>query len=806
MALLYPRLAQIQNSYRLLPANYYARPAMPVFYRGLNGFGQANRLATQNVEQQLKQWAVSPFSVNSDSYMERIRKQYGYADNGAYETMGTIGGIVGAGVGALLGSGFIQSPFKVGFLQSPIKKFNIFKADAWQSPFVSPEWRSPFNKNFDIKTSPKRTSRHNVLFSGASKETLEAIKNNPDLVKAYNDSVDIANKAKKAKKTAERAANKIAKNIRDQAKQSGMLIKKAEDAVTTATKNLDEAKASLEAVLKANPSKHTKAYRIAKQNLDAATEAATKASAGLDAIKATAKSEDILDAAETAAKALRAADAVKDATNAVEVATDALKAANITTDATRAGTKIAGKATGLLPWVGLAADTASLALSAAALKQSIEAGDTFNTVFNSIALGADTLAVVGDVLEFIPPLAPAGFVISIIAGVVSIGVSALQGWLAGETVGHSLTPEGAKAQRMFAENLYAGIIQRPISSVVTSLTVFGLPAVLGAFSRIESKNIFGRALSGIGTFLTSNALGVQARAALSMGAVQLVSGLTEKLDQKLPWAPENPEDVSFVSAISLYGDINDNLFGATRNKAILLGLVKNDPNAMIEGIARSWGNSDKMYHSISFDDVRQAAGIEGPPIVNSFISILGEILVDPQNFTEAVTHISQERFVADFVDAGYQVIKTAGVAAMTSKDPNVTKLGTLLGDKQGLFYGIGPQEAKRILSRLVRQVLADPHKDALKDEFNKIVISLGKASRIQLDGAEVFVYADKIRDQYDALHTLISEGMEGKFGSWIGVTEPIKQTVAKNIEQYKKILEDIKEGKKKLSEDETKLK
>ena len=128
MALLYPRLAQIQNSYRLLPANYYARPAMPVFYRGLNGFGQANRLATQNFEQQLKQWAVSPFSVNSESYMEKIRKQYGYADNGMYDAMGTIGGVVGAGVGALVGAGVLK-------LQSPLKNYRFWKKDAYQNIF-----------------------------------------------------------------------------------------------------------------------------------------------------------------------------------------------------------------------------------------------------------------------------------------------------------------------------------------------------------------------------------------------------------------------------------------------------------------------------------------------------------------------------------------------------------------------------------------------------------------------------------------------------------------------------------------------
>mgnify|MGYP003301828780 CR=1 FL=1 len=50
----------------------------------------------------LQQMAVSPFSVNSEEYMKRIRNEYGYADNGMYETMGVVGGVVGAGVGAFM--------------------------------------------------------------------------------------------------------------------------------------------------------------------------------------------------------------------------------------------------------------------------------------------------------------------------------------------------------------------------------------------------------------------------------------------------------------------------------------------------------------------------------------------------------------------------------------------------------------------------------------------------------------------------------------------------------------------------------
>ena len=71
----------------------------------------------------LQQMAASPFAVNSEEYMKRIRNEYGYADNGTYETMGTIGGIVGVGIGAYARLG----------------GFRGFKnADGqWQSPFVN---------------------------------------------------------------------------------------------------------------------------------------------------------------------------------------------------------------------------------------------------------------------------------------------------------------------------------------------------------------------------------------------------------------------------------------------------------------------------------------------------------------------------------------------------------------------------------------------------------------------------------------------------------------------------------------------
>jgi len=118
VALIRPRKPYIYNSAQLQPAQFYSRPALPPYYQGLNGFGQARSTANKQFEYTLKQMAVSPFSVNSKSYMDRIREQYGYEDNGMYDAFGMIGGVVGAGVGSLFGAGLLD-------LRSPFKSWNV---------------------------------------------------------------------------------------------------------------------------------------------------------------------------------------------------------------------------------------------------------------------------------------------------------------------------------------------------------------------------------------------------------------------------------------------------------------------------------------------------------------------------------------------------------------------------------------------------------------------------------------------------------------------------------------------------------
>ena len=81
---------------RIYPASIYATAPVAPFVVGVNGaVGMAQRNLTQSFEQQLRQRAQSLMAVNSEQYIDDIRDQYGISDSGMYDTMGTIGGIVG---------------------------------------------------------------------------------------------------------------------------------------------------------------------------------------------------------------------------------------------------------------------------------------------------------------------------------------------------------------------------------------------------------------------------------------------------------------------------------------------------------------------------------------------------------------------------------------------------------------------------------------------------------------------------------------------------------------------------------------
>ena len=122
---------------KIYPAQIYSRPAIAPLTLGVGGqVGLNTQHSVEMYKYTLQQMAISPFSVNSEEYMKRIRNEYGYADNGAYEAMGIIGGTVGAGIGALAGAGALQSIFT--------DDFKLFKPGTWkgnlqlpiQNPFI----------------------------------------------------------------------------------------------------------------------------------------------------------------------------------------------------------------------------------------------------------------------------------------------------------------------------------------------------------------------------------------------------------------------------------------------------------------------------------------------------------------------------------------------------------------------------------------------------------------------------------------------------------------------------------------------
>ena len=103
----------IQQARTINAADFYSRPALGPLLPGC----RTTSKSTKTFEYTLKQMAVSPFSVNSRAYMNRIREETGIGDENLYDTFGTIGGVVGAGVGALFGSGLLKLPRYEGGLQ-----------------------------------------------------------------------------------------------------------------------------------------------------------------------------------------------------------------------------------------------------------------------------------------------------------------------------------------------------------------------------------------------------------------------------------------------------------------------------------------------------------------------------------------------------------------------------------------------------------------------------------------------------------------------------------------------------------------
>lgn len=772
----------------------YARPATPVFFRGLNGFGYSQSLNTQNFEHTLKQWAVSPFSVNSEAYMDRIRKQFGYTDNGTYEAMGTLGGLVGAGVGALLSAGVFKKPVKT--------PYSILG-------FV-----------------PRRTAAHNVAFAGRTlkKEVQDAVKKHNLQLGDYNEKVKLKTQATKAASNVDAVSSSVSKKLYATASSFFENTKSTKSSIELALSKARETFEQVKDLPDTDPIKVARLNEITKyQNqLDLITRQSNIQSELLTAtdskrivallnesktIQEQTKSflkvtdvdvkdiDKVAEALSASNKLEKATKNLDEATKLVNKSADGLKAAGVVAEEVTG--RMAKKIGGLLPTVGTAVDIASLGLSVAGFKQSLETGDGINIALNSIMLAADALDVVGD---FVPG---AGSALSLLAGIVSIGAGAIQGWWVGQTAGHSLSREGLTAQGMWAQNLYQGMIQRPVSSLVTALTMVGIPIIIGAFSSADTTKRFGKFLHKTGiqqasSWLSSNALGNQVRAGLSMFALQGVTALTEKVDKALGTIPDNPEDLSFVSAISLIGDLNDNLYGATRNKSILLGLAKKDPNAMINAMSRAWGFSDEMYYSPTFDDIRQGLNVDLSPIGNSLFSVLGELIIDPQNYKELYQTIHENKVTNIGSDLANRELDY--VAANVTLKGGEGKPGTteVLFDETGIFNpGRTHREGRRSAIKLLfKEYLTNGHK-GLRKELSRQMDTYAKGANGTLKGKIA-----NMDQQLKALEDYFKDILSGNQRKYLSLS-PEEQIKNKQIfSEYAKLNDKIKKNEPLLEEEE----
>lgn len=645
----------------LKPANLYSRPAIGPLVLGTKGVGYNQYNLMNQYRYTLQQMAASPFAVNNQAYMERIRKEYGYSGTSAYETMGTIGGVVGAGAGALYGAGALRPALKVHGLND---------VDV-QSPFTG-------------KFAPRRASTKEKFYLN------------------YNSKVSAIKKYQRVQNQYE-----TLQGFLKQAQTKYKNIKKALNTeLEAATKEWDRYKY----YGKNRTAEQLKLKQAARVRLD-----------------------DVQEQLSNASKQVtKYTDEINDLRKSLETAHNGMRAAGVSTDTIKVGTRISTKAAGLTPGVGLAIDSAGLALSIAGLHQSIEQNDVLNIALNSVAVVADSADVAGDVVTLGGgPAAPIGAGLSTIAGVVSLGISAIQGFLVGRTLGRSLSPEGARSQQLFAENLYGGMVNRPISTISTGLALTVLPVAFGRLSGVTGTNTLSKAARMTGQFMTHNALGNQVRAGVSMLALQGIGKYTGRIEDALGIGDKDFNNLNTVSAISLYGDINDNLYGATRNKAILLGVVSGDSKAMTDAMARSWGYSDDMYRSVMFDDIRQATGKDLGYLGNTVVSTLGELLMDPQNMFE----VKQKMFEDDLVNsAAYQIDKRLDLEEARAKaGGGIAPEGSLakLVDDTGVLSSYRIRDREGTIQNLVRAYVNDGEV-GVRNTLRDLTVSVVKGNNVKL--------------------------------------------------------------------------
>lgn len=677
------RPSYIQGNYKLYPANYYTTPAVaPASMAGMIGYSQQNLLSQYNYT--IQQMAVSPFSVNDKNYIQRIRDKYNLADTGAYDLYGNIGGFLGVGAATALGLGFVNSP------------------KAWKTSGVF--------SSFNPKVLATRRARDVALASKKDPTKYlynQAFAKNQELVKAYNAKVDIVETM--------REAARIANQTADTAKATKTAADAALEAAEQAYKTSSFYRASVKP--------HYKSGQIT--------------AAGLRKIDALDKLNDLRKAADVAEDAVQVAargiatttDAVKAASDGMEVAAKTLKTADKAFDTVELGAKATSKAGGFVPIVGIAMDVASLGISAGAFGASWNAGDGTGILINGIATFLDAVALVAD---FFPG---PGDLISIAASVVSMGVT---GWYAGSTLGRSLSQEGLIGQGNFFKNLGASVQARPISTTASLMTMFGVQML----ARIGNKKSNGQLRqSKWSHFWTATGLGNIGRTAVTMGAMQFVNKQATWVEEQLGITPDDPGEVNFTNGIGIWGDVSDNLFGATMRKSQLAILTDGDASfkELFEG---SWGittKKDDIFQSITFSDVRKGAGVnfETVPILNSAIDIIGETLVDPQNYVEAyeasITGKAKDTGV-ELIESSFrkasEVVRLKQAAAL-ELDPNnvikfdpVKEMEEFLVGPEGVFRG-EPKHRIQLLRQLIDSYMKDGDK-GLRRSLNDMMTMKNK--------------------------------------------------------------------------------
>lgn len=636
---------------KIYPASIYARPALAPLSLGVGGTVGMNQVNLNNMYRYtLQQMAVSPFSVNSEEYMRRIRSAYGYEDNGMYDAMGVVGGVVGAGIGAMYSAGVVKEGIWKGILTD---NFSLTSPKTWfdeasyQKPFQKPTFQSPIyrdDKGNLVALGSKR-QQTSEAFRQHQQSFNKFIKDKQTLIDKYNNSYKGYNKAKTEYNKLLNTNSKL-KKLDEQYKALSNLTAGSDEY----NKVLSEiATLETDTTLKNLYKEQQTKLKTTKADFDINTKAVAEA-----ADEAVSKA-----LAEGASEA-----AVKGAAEVGQLAgKTAIKAAS-----------------SVMSWAGTAMDTISYGTNIVGAYNAYKDEDWVNMILYALAAQGDEMSIAGDILQAIPT--PVTGIIGTIANIVGTAQSALMGLILGyrmgETVGHSLTPEGMKAQQLFTQNLYGSIVNRPLTSIATVLTTVGVPALLNRMSSVQPTDWFKKGLQQTGQFLTHNAWGNYVRSATTMMATQGINALTTKVEDT--WnPPEEASDVNFVTAFSLVGDLNDNLFGATMNKATLLGLAKGDPKAQTEALARAWGYSNEdIYYNPSFDDIRDAAGINLGNVGNSIISTIGEILVDPQNRSEIADKISTERTAKEGAAAGAKNLIVTKAKLISEQTPTVDNVHTRL--------------------------------------------------------------------------------------------------------------------------------